>query len=157
MPSDGGFWKSRFNPLHFFLSFLSKNVLINWFHELCHLFTLRLFGGDGYVDAGALLFWVKITKEASKLGNSVMSFAGGLGSALLCLLFWLIDSDIEDRIVWRALGLIQFFYGLVEGAAFTLNLYHHIYWAGFLAMIAAAVYSFATSRKMWELKPDDTE
>ena len=144
------YWEGRFNPLQFFIMFLLIIFMVNWLHEFFHLRLGILLGGEGYVKIGFLVFYTEFTVDPSPMLPVV--FAGGLGSAAVCGLVWVMDTDIENRIVWRAVGLTQVLYGLVEGLLFHLGRYDLLPQLGTIAMLVAAVYAFITSKAMWDSK-----
>jgi hypothetical protein len=147
-------WEYKFNPMEFFLKFLLVAFIVNWFHEWFHLTALKVLGGDGFVNTGFLVFYMQPTKLVGPLGMSFVAFAGGLGSSLLCLIYYYTFSGnhhsiLESKIVWRAVGLLQWAYGLVEGFLYSTGNFELIGPLGFTAMMLAAVYSFWTSKAMW--------
>lgn len=138
-----------FNPLEFMVGFLSYQYIIMWFHEFWHLAVLQAFGGQGHVGIRFMVFYMQPTVEVAGVGDLAMAFAGGLGAAATCLLFWFIDQDIEDRIVFHAIGWSQALYGVAEGFTYLLDVYGELQWLGFVAMMAGCIYALARSKKMW--------
>ncbi len=140
-----------YNPLDFFLTFLTNNVLVaTSVHEVFHLILLKLLGGDGYITVELLAFWMFPTVVVSEAGMIAVAFAGGLGVALLAFMYWFFSSDIEARIVWAAIGMAEFFYGLVEGILWTFGRMDLIWAIGLAAKIIPVVYVIATSKEMWK-------
>jgi len=141
--------------MDFFISFVLKQMLVLSWHELGgHLAVAQLIFGvkGGVVKIGRMVLYADIPGlESMPLFESTcIAFAGGIVSAICCYIFWLLERDLEDRVVWRANGLMQFLYGTTEGVLWALGMFHLIFSLGFLAQLVAAVYAFKTSKEMWE-------
>lgn len=145
-----GWPRDQFNPLQFFLGFLIYGVVFNWFHEFFHLATAQMLGGNGVVKNLWYVFVADINPFPDPTwARFLVYLMGGWGVALLLWFFWLIDTDIEDRIVFHAIGWAQFAYGTVEGFSWMLGIYKHIQPLGLVALWGATIYALMKSKKMW--------
>ena len=141
-----------FNPLDFFLNFTLKQYVVTFFHEYWHLATAQLLGGDGYITLqGIIAFWTHLNIEPpTQAGQVLVAFMGGIGVAVLCGIFWIFDSDIEDKLIWAAVGHSQFWYGLTEGTLFYFGRMDLIWKLGLVAIIVPVMYILATSKELWD-------
>lgn len=140
-----------FNPLDFFINFTLKQYVVTFFHEYWHLATAQLLGGDGFITVqGLIAFWTNIVDQPPVPEVYLIAFMGGLGTATLCGIFWMFDSDIEDKLIWAAVGHSQFWYGIVEGLLFYYQRMDLIWELGFAALIIPVIYILATSKEMWD-------
>ena len=150
--------RDRFNPLKFTLLFWTLSLILNWTHELFHLGTTILFGGQAHVVASLLVFATDITVWPTQTWtHPIIVYSGGWGIAILTWWLWSQTIDEEWRITLHAIGWAQFFYGTVEGTTWILNRYDLVQWVGALAMITGTIYALSKSKKMWTLNdPENT-
>lgn len=141
-----------FNPAEFYIKFLGAQLQVNWLHEFWHAVFAQILGGTvGGVHIGFLVFYTDIDFTNINPGLApIVVFAGGLCSALMCIMWWWANKDDESRIVWHAVGWTQGLYGIVEGVLFMMNRYDLVGPVGLVAMILGAIFAFARSGIMWE-------
>lgn len=158
-----GWPKDRFNPLQFFLGFLADQVLFYWFHEFFHYMAVVVLGGTAVVRGifGALpVFVTDIPTDwltALPLSQqAIITVAGGWGVAAYCWFKWSQSTDIENRIIYHALGWAQFGEGAFESATWILGVYSASWamWARFGSILALTLFALARSKKMWEARPN---
>ena len=142
-----------FNHLHYYVGILIQIIILGWMHEGFHLMTMDIFGGEGYATWHWGYFLAHWAVMPSPIGAIVTAFAGGLGTAALCLLLWTMDSDPEDRAVFLAIGWMQLLYGVVEGAAFTFGYSNAIWTVGPIAQTLGMLYAVLKTKELWTL-PD---
>lgn len=151
--------KTRFNPLQFFLGFLADQVVFYWFHEFFHWITVTLFGGTAAVRGvfGALpVFVTDIPTDwlvAIPLWQqAVITIAGGWGVAAYCWFKWAQTTDLENRIIYHALGWAQFGEGAFESVTWILGVYNASWamTARFASILLLTLFALARSKKMWE-------
>lgn len=147
-------WKYKFNHLQFFVVLVWFNVVINWFHELGHAVIGLL--GRGVIDSigiGAGTFWVDWATLPRGLFGLLMPFAGGLMSAVSCLIMiWASNYEPDVSVAFFIIGMSQLLYGTVEGLLFHTGLYEFIQPVGLAAMLLGAIYAIFTAKQMWNME-----
>jgi len=150
-----GWPKDKFNPLQFFLGYLFDNVSLYWFHEFFHWVSVTMFGGQAVVRAAFGLLPVFITDISvwplELWKQVIVTLLGGWGVAAYCWFKWSQTTDIENRIIYNALGWAQFFEGSIEGISWMLGIYSHpqVIQLRVIAILGATLIALARSKRMW--------
>ena len=123
-------------------------ILIIPIHEFCHLYILRLFGGNGYIKLSWFGASTVFTKNPSHPG--LVALSGGLGVAgfyaLLAYWDW-IDKDIEEFASLLPFISSQLSYGIFESIyVYTMPVWEFVKWsdivlvAGFIIGLLPSLY-----------------
>ena len=84
-------------------------------HEYGHLATLRLLGGKGVIDSGALNGVILIESCQYQHGNIFVAFMGGWLSGIVFLVLWVLTEDPEVKVSRFCILTYQLIYGTFEG------------------------------------------
>ncbi len=146
-------WPSHwFNPLQFFFLYPTFQFILNWWHEFWHVMVLIWLGGEGVVKPMLPLFFVTdITRDVVGYNAVYVRFAGGVITALFCLLFWATTTDIENKIIFASTGWGQLIYGSVEGFSYLFGNYVEMTQGavGFWSMVIPAGAAILMSKRIW--------
>tara|TARA_Y100000310_G_scaffold29541_1_gene28081 strand:- start:905 stop:1372 length:468 start_codon:yes stop_codon:yes gene_type:complete len=150
--------KDRFNPLHFFIGWLLLTIILTWFHEFGHITTVLAMGGSATVRPifsglpvfvtdidSAWLFSIPLWKQ------SLITLMGGWTVAASCIYLWATSTDIDNRIIFHALGWSQFAEGALEAITWMNGNYHTVFATNLkiAAILGMTIFALARSRKMW--------
>lgn len=152
------FWSNKFNPLQFYLGFLIYELILYWLHEFFHLMPATLLGGEAVAKPifGLLpVFATEVTVWPPETWKQlVIVFSGGLVTSAICVFLWSQTIDLENKIIFHAIGWAQFAEGLLEGVAWSFDVYEEpwVNWVRFGAILLATIIALVRSKKMWETR-----
>jgi len=112
-------WKNAAWSITIFIwCYLLYYALTTFIHEALHLFTLRSFGGEGYITLTASGGLTQFTKLPAPEGMFMIALSGGIGVALIYTMFAIINFKQHSTEEFAALLPFifgQLAYGLFEG------------------------------------------